>query len=236
MKRVLKDTVSEYKPIKEWREDDRPREKLAKHGPSVLSDAELLAIIIQNGTVQFSALDIARSLLEKHENISKLASCDMSEFRHIKGIGDAKSVTLSAAFELGKRIQNEIPIEKLSFRSPEEIAGYLIPRLRGLRTEVFRALLLNSGNQVIREAVISNGTLNTSIVHPREVFRLAISESAASIIVVHNHPSGNPEPSKEDIEVTNKLAEAGRIIDIRLLDHIIIAGNQYTSFIKRGLL
>jgi len=225
-----------FRAIKDWREDDRPRERLAKNGASTLSDAELLAILISNGAKGFSALDIARELLVRHETLSSLASCDLSQFRQVRGMGSAKAITIAAAFEIGKRIQSESAMEKNIVRSPSEVAEYYIPRLRGNRVEIFYALLLNSSNQIFREIIISQGLLNTSLVHPREVFRIAITESAASIILLHNHPSGNSEPSKEDITVTQQLVEAGKLIDIKIIDHIIVAGNTFTSFVQRGLI
>jgi DNA repair protein RadC len=228
--------VSEYKAIKEWKEDERPRERLSKHGAETLSDAELLAIIISSGTKGFSALDVGRSLLENFQSISNLAFCDISELKKIKGLGPARSVTLAAVFELAKRLQTAPFAENKSISSPEEVARYFIPRLQGEKKEKFYTLLLNSKNRVFREVLVSEGTLNNSIVHPREVFKIAISESAASIILLHNHPSGNAEPSKEDINVTRNLVDAGIIIDIKVLDHIIIAGNTFKSFLQLGLI
>lgn len=225
-----------FKAIREWREDERPREKLMKHGASALSDAEILAIIIQSGTRSFSALDAAKALLERHGTITKLASCDYSEFKHVKGLGTAKSILLAAAIELSRRIMSDPFENELIIRSPEDVAQRYIPKLRGSRTEVFRTLLLNSSNQVFREVIVSEGILNSSLVHPREVFRLAITESAAAIILLHNHPSGNPEPSKEDLAITKKLVEAGKLIEIKVIDHIIIAGENFTSLSARGLM
>ncbi len=223
-----------FKAIRDWREDDRPRERLMKHGAETLSDAELLAILIGSGTIGFSAIDAAKILLDRHGNVTRLAACDLSEFKQIKGLGDAKAVTLAAAFELSKRVQSEPFMEKKALNSPEQAASYFIPRLRGARTEVFRTLLLNSSNQLFREVPISEGSLNSSVVHPREVFRIAITESAASIILMHNHPSGNTTPSKEDISITKNLVEAGKIVDIKVLDHIIIAGDSFISLAQEG--
>lgn len=227
---------SGFKAIRDWREDEKPRERLMKHGASTLSDAELLAILIAIGTRGRSALDLSKELLEKNENLTKLASCELGQIQSIQGIGMVKAVTLAAAFEIGKRIETEPFNFKSKINSPEVLSRFYIPRFRGSKKETFMALLLNSSNQIIKEQIISIGTLNASIVHPREVFRQAIIEAAASIILVHNHPSGNPTPSNEDISVTKTLIEVGNIIDIKVLDHLIIAGETYTSFVKRGLL
>lgn len=231
-----KSGATTYKAIRDWREDERPRERLMKHGAHSLSDAELLAILISSGAKGFSALDAARSLLEKHGSLTRLSACDTSEFRQVRGLGSARSITLAAAFEIAKRVQAEPFADKKVIRSPEEIAGYYIPRLIGKRKEEFRILLMNSANQIFRETIVSEGSLNTSIVHPREVFRTAITESAMSIVLMHNHPSGNCQPSNEDIKVTKQLAEAGKIIGIKIMDHIIIAGDSFSSFVKLGLL
>lgn len=225
-----------YVPIRDWRDDEKPRERMMLHGPEVLSDSELIAIILGSGTIGRSAIDIGRDLLAKYSSLNELAKCDFSEFKNISGIGNAKAVTLSAAFELSRRIEIAPFSGKKVFRSPEDIADYYIPRLRDLRIEVFKILLLNSSNQIFRDLTITEGILNMSVVHPREVFRTAISESAASIILMHNHPSGNPEPSKEDLKITEQIVAAGKIIGIKVLDHLIIAGDKFTSFVSLGII
>lgn len=227
---------SRFTPIREWRSDEKPRERLMMHGPEVLSDSELLAIIVGSGTVGRSAIDIARELLNKYSSLNQLARCDFSEFKNIAGIGDAKAVSIIAAFELSRRIEIAPFSGKKIFRSPEDIADYYIPRLRDLRIEVFKVLLLSSSNQIFRDLTITEGILNSSVVHPREVFRIAITESAASVILMHNHPSGNPEPSKEDIKITDQIVQAGKIVGIKVLDHLIIAGDKFTSFVSLGLI
>lgn len=227
---------SDYKAISKWREDERPRERLMKYGAATLTDSELLAILISSGTHKFSALDAARTLIEKYESLSKMSACDFSEFKNIYGMGNAKAIKLAAAFEISRRVQSQPFDSSKQIRTPEDIAAIFIPRLREERIEKFYAILLNSANQAFRIVVVSQGTLNASVVHAREVFRIAIIESAASVILLHNHPSGNLEPSKEDIEITKKLVEAGKMIDIKVLDHIIIGGSGFTSFSKRGLI
>jgi DNA repair protein RadC len=227
---------SKFKSIRYWKEDERPRERLILHGAESLSDSELLAILINTGTTGFSALDAAREMLEQYSTITNLVSCDISELKKIKGVGPAKAVKLTAAFEIARRIKAEPFSKKKIFRTPEDVAQHYIPKFQGERVETFITLLLNSSNQVFREDEVAKGTLNSSIVHPREVFRFAITESAAGIILIHNHPSGNSEPSKEDLLITKQLVEAGKIIDIRVLDHIIIAGDSFTSFAQKGII
>lgn len=215
---------------------DRPRERLLRLGPSALSTQELLALLINHGTVRLSASEIARTLLERYPSLTDLAGRDVSELRALHGMGTAKASTLCAAFELAHRIQAEPFEARTVISSPAILARSLMPRLRHLRTETFLVVLLNTANQVIRDVVVGEGSLNAVTIHPREVFRLAIAESAAAVILAHNHPSGNTEPSREDIAITRQLVEAGRIVDIRVLDHLIIAGDAYTSLAERHLL
>lgn len=229
-------TEQPYRAIREWREDERPRERLVRYGAAVLSDAELLAILIGSGTHGFSALDVARELLRRFGTLTELSARDVSELRTIRGMGTVRAVVLAAAFELARRLQAEPFAARKVIRSPEDVARLYIPRLRGARTESFHVLLLNAAHQVIREVRISEGTLTASLVHPREVFRLAITESAAAIIALHNHPSGNTEPSAEDIALTRQLVQAGTVVEIPVLDHIIIAGEAYVSLRERGLM
>ncbi len=228
--------VSSPRSIREWRVDEQPRERLRRHGATTLSDSELLAVILGTGTRGVNALDAARLLLNTYGSLDQLLRRDVSEFCAVPGIGPGKALSLVAAFELSRRLESAPFDTKRVVRNAKDIANYYIPLLRGALHESFRALHLNSANQVVREIVVSEGSLNASIVHPREVFRRAITESAASIIVLHNHPSGNTEPSREDLLITKQLKEAGAIIDIKVLDHIIIAGDQFTSFAERGLM
>jgi len=216
-----------------WPEEERPREKLLKLGAKHLTNAELLAILISKGTKEKTAVDLARELLIQFKTIDNLASRSPEEYNHFRGIGQAKAVTLAAAFELGKRLQSQSRQVK-SFKNPEDVAAVYLPLMRHFKKEVFKVLLLNNANQLIKEVIVSEGILTASLVHPREVFRQAIIETARSVILVHNHPSGNPKPSKEDVEMTKQLVQAGEIIGIPVLDHIILGDNTFFSFAQKG--
>ena len=224
-----------HSKITEWPKEERPRERLISHGAQALSDAELLAILIRAGTGGATAVDVAQAVLRDFNSLKNLASRTVQELRHYKGLGDAKAVSLVAAFELGRRASRK-ESERLQIRSPEDVVQRFQPVLRDLMYEVFLVLLLDSANHLLREVKISEGILNSSLVHPREVFRAAIIEPAASILLLHNHPSGNPEPSSEDLQITRQLTESSKIIGIPVHDHIIIAANSFTSFAERGLI
>jgi len=226
---------SPYK-ITQWPKKERPRERLLQHGPQHLTEAELLGILIGKGIRKKTAIDLARELLDRYESLKKLFSRSPSELTAVKGIGSAKAATLSAAFELVRRIQSHKDTDKPSFRRSSDIANHYLPLMRDLRKEVFKILLLNRANRLIKEVFISEGTLDASIVHPRDVFRDALLEPAAGIILIHNHPSGNPSPSEEDLRITKQLVEAGRLLGIRVFDHIILAGESYRSLADEGLL
>lgn len=226
---------SPYK-ITQWPKHDRPRERLLQQGPQHLTEAEFLGILIGKGTRKKTAIDIARELLDRYESLQKLFSRSPSELTTVKGIGSAKAAILSAAFELVRRIQSRKDADKPSFKRSSDVANYYLPLMRDLRKEVFKVLLLNRANRLIKEVFISEGTLDASIVHPRDVFREAFLEPAAGIILVHNHPSGNPNPSEEDLRITKQLVEAGRLLGIKVYDHIILAGEGYRSLADEGLL
>jgi DNA repair protein RadC len=230
----MRSRSNNHNTIKDWPAAERPREKLLHHGAHTLTDAELLAIVIRTGTGKETALDLARGILREGTTLRSLGARSPAELTRLNGIGPAKAVELLASFELGRRLQADTGTSRPVIRTPEDVARRLIPRLRDRPTELFLVLVLDARNAIKHEAEVSRGTLNASIVHPREVFKAAIDAAGASIVVVHNHPSGNPEPSREDIEITRQLAEAGRIIGIPLHDHVIIAGNTYTSLAERG--
>lgn len=223
--------------IKDWPSDDRPRERLVKYGAGVLSDAELVAILLRTGDAATgrNALDIARDLLHHFGGLRDLASREIRELCTVQGIGQVKAAQVIAAIEIGRRL--EAPdIERIAFGSSTDVADYYLPRLRDMRKEMFVVLLLDARNKLIKEAIVSEGSLTASIVHPREVFKPAILESAASVIFLHNHPSGDPTPSQDDLKITAQLVEAGRMIDIRVLDHIILGNRTFTSLASKGLI
>jgi len=223
--------------VKDLPLDDRPREKMLLRGPQSLSDAELLAVLLRTGTKGKSVITISQELIAENENLAVLASKHQSHFTRKEGIGKDKAATLLAAFEISRRIlsQNKNYSEK-KITSPQDVAEMFIPLLKDELKERFLLICLNSANKIIKFETISIGNLNSSIVHPREIFKAAIENSSASVILMHNHPSGNPEPSTEDISITKKLVEAGKMLDIPVFDHIIIAGNSYTSFVERRII
>ncbi|MBS7427727.1 DNA repair protein RadC [Virgibacillus sp. 19R1-5] len=222
--------------IKDVPKDDRPRERLLKNGPAHVSNAELLAIILGSGTREESVISLANRLLMHFEGLKLLNDATIEELTAIKGIGTAKGVLILAAMELGKRMNGFQPEERYVIRSPEDGADYVMEELRSLNQEHFVALFLNTKNQIIHRQTIFIGSLNASIVHPREVYREAVKRSAASVIVAHNHPSGDPTPSQEDIYVTRRLVESGKMIGIELIDHLIIGNRNYVSLKEKGYL
>jgi len=235
-KRKVSESSFYHTKIKDWPRNERPREKLINHGPEFLTEAELLAILIGSGSGRVTALDLAKTLFIEKRTLRNLAGMAVADLKQFKGIGDARAVAIAAAFELARRLQSSPEIERKMIRSPADIAEQFIPSLRDLQQEVFIVVLLNSANKIIREVTITKGLLNSSLTHPREVFRHAIVEHAASVILMHNHPSGNPEPSQEDISITKQIIEAGKVVGIPVHDHLIIAGGNFTSFAERGLM
>lgn len=226
--------------IKFWPVDERPREKLIKSGTDILTNAELISIIIGTGVNtkkgSYSAIDLAKNLINKFENLKNISNAGYNELLEIPGLGKAKASKILAAIELGRRIQSEKNGNNTKFRCSEEVANYYIPLMKDLKKEQFKVILLDIKNKVIKDILISQGSLTSSIVHPREVLKPAIQASAASVIFIHNHPSGDPEPSTDDIEITNRLYKSCSILGISLLDHIIVAENGYYSFKQKNLL
>jgi DNA repair protein RadC len=217
--------------------DDRPRERLWALGASSLTTAELLAILLGTGGGGAGVLEVASRLLERCDgSLRRLAARPAPELRRQSGIGPTKAGRLLAAFELGRRLAAEARPMPARIREPEDVVRLFAPRLRDLQVEEFHLLALDSQSQVLREVLVTRGLLNSSLVHPREVFRPAIAEAAAGIIVVHNHPSGDPTPSAEDRGVTRQLSAAGQLLDLPLYDHVIIAGDRFVSFATEGLL
>lgn len=222
--------------IKDVPKEDRPRERLLKLGASHLSNQELLAILIGSGTKDESVMALSNRVLMHFEGLNLLKDATIEELTAIKGIGAAKGVLLLSALELGRRMSQHKPNDRYVIRSPEDGADYVMEEMRNLNQEHFVVLFLNTKNQIIHRQTIFIGSLNASIVHPREIYREAVKRSAASIICAHNHPSGDPAPSQEDIHVTRRLVESGKMIGIELLDHLVIGDRKFISLKEKGYL
>jgi DNA repair protein RadC len=225
----------EGRKIKSWPEDERPRERLLRHGPEALSEAQLLAIILRTGTGRQGVLELALGLIETHKSLRSIDAASISELRAVKGLGTAKIAQIKAAFELGKRLMAEAGGDGVAFSSGASVFAYCAPKMKVLRKEVFYSLLLDAKNRLMRMVRVSEGTLTNSLIHPREAFREAVRESAASVIFVHNHPSGDPAPSRDDIAVTERLKLAGEVVGIAVLDHLIIGDGKYVSLKEQGI-
>lgn len=234
------DIQYDYVPIKDRDEAERPREKLLKNGAGSLSDAELIAIVFGSGTRMdgrsLSAVELGQTVLRAYGSLSDLARRDPKSLMRTRGIGPAKAAQLVASFEIGRRVEGATEGARIRVRAPADVAAHYGPRLRDLKREVFIVVLVNTAGFIISDHTVSEGGLAGSIVEPRAVFEKAVLEHAASIICIHNHPSGNPEPSREDIAITKQLVEAGKLMGVPVNDHLIIAGRGYTSFADRGLI
>ena len=222
--------------VKDWPENERPRERLLKYGAESLSDAQLLAIILRTGSGEKGVMGLSMSLLESFKTLRNIDAASLSELSSMKGLGTAKIAQIKAAFELGKRLMGESTDGKPVFSSSHTLYSYFAPRFKNLKKEIFISVLLDAKNRLLREHKISEGTLTNSLIHPREAFKEAVKESAASVIFVHNHPSGDPEPSKDDITITERLKNAGNIIGIQVLDHVIIGDGKCVSLKEKGIL
>lgn len=222
--------------IKDLPISERPREKMYSFGPEALSNAELLAILIRTGHQEDTAVEVAQRILNlDKEGLPFLANIKLEELTRIKGIGKCKAAQILAAIEIGKRISRWRADDKVRITSPMIIANLVMDEMRYLDKEHFNVVLLNTKNQVLSIENISIGTLNASIVHPRDVFSIAIKKNANAIILLHNHPSGDPQPSKEDINITHRLSDVGNLMGIKVLDHVIIGDNRYISFKEKNL-
>lgn len=222
--------------IKDWAKDERPREKLRNKGPATLTDAELLAILVNKGTRQKNAVDIAREILAMGKNdLHQLGKLSIADLLKIKGIGEAKAITIAAALELGRRRQAPPP-QKQVFKSSFDVAAYLQAQLRDHNHEIFGVLYLNRANRINHFEIISEGGITGTVADPRIILKKALEQDAVSIILCHNHPSGNTKPSKSDEDLTQKIKQAARYFDITLLDHIIVSESGYYSFADEGVL
>jgi DNA repair protein RadC len=217
-------------------QSDRPRERLYAVGAGALADAELLALQLGSGRRGKSAVDVAREMLADYGSLADVASREVAELARVPGVGRAKAARLVAAFELTRRLRARTPGVRTRLSSPAEVYAAFGPLMEDLRREVFRVALLDAQNGLLRDRVISEGTLSASLVHPREVFKPAILESAASVILLHNHPSGDPTPSREDIRLTRQLVEAARLLDLRVHDHVVIGRGRFVSLAERGII
>jgi DNA repair protein RadC len=213
---------------------DRPRERLDALGSSALSDAELIALLLRTGNRGNDALAVAMDLLSRHGGLQGLSRVSGRELGRSQGIGPAKSASLRAALEIGRRLAGRRLRAGAVIRSPSDVYHHFHPRLRDARQEHFLVILLDARHRVLRSEMISQGTLTASLVHPREVFRPALRDAAAALVLVHNHPSGDPTPSAEDREVTARLASAGEILGVRVLDHIVVAERGFCSLREQG--
>ncbi|SDT29861.1 DNA replication and repair protein RadC [Paenibacillaceae bacterium GAS479] len=228
--------MSEPISLKEWPEEERPRERMLQYGAEALSHAELLAILLRTGTPKETAVHLASRILQQSGSLRGLVDMGHSELTRIKGIGPAKALQIRAGIELGRRLARSRQGEAVIVRRPQDAADYLMEDLRYLKVEHFVCLFLNTKNHIVARETLSVGTLNASLVHPREVFRAAIRHGCASIICAHNHPSGDPTPSPEDEALTRRLQEAGELVGIEVLDHIVIGEGRFISLKEQGLM
>ncbi len=228
--------MNDHLMIRDFPDSERPRERFLQFGAQSLSNQELLALLLRTGTKNESVLQLAERLICHFDGLRMLKDASVDEMTGLNGIGEAKAIQILAAVELGRRITNLCYEDRYVIRSPEDCANYCMNDMRFLSQEHFVCLYLNTKNQVLHKQTIFIGSLNASIVHPREVFKEAFRRSAASVICIHNHPSGDPTPSREDIEVTKRLRECGKLIGIEVLDHLIIGEKKYVSLKEKGYL
>ena len=226
--------------VSEWPEGERPWQKLLSAGPDALSDAEVLSVLIGRGTRQdgavITSVDIGRELLHRFETLQDISDRPVRELTGIPGIGQQTAARLAAAIELGRRVESGRAGKRVQVCNPDDVAAVYGPLMRDLKTEVFKIAFLNTANVIIGDETVSQGGLSATIVEPRAIFRSALGRNAAAIIALHNHPSGNPEPSGADVKITRQIASAGELMGIPLHDHLIIAGTEHTSLAKRGVL
>lgn len=224
-------------PIKNWAKDDRPREKLLSKGAQVLSDAELLAILLGSGSHENSALDLGREIMRMADNsLSELCRKDIKSLKKLHGIGTARAVTIAAAMELCRRRGTTLRVEKPAMKSSIDVINFLRPLMEDQHTEYFYVLFLNHANKVLHHACISHGGMTHTTVDTRVIFQEALVHKATKLMLCHNHPSGNLHPSNADLTLTRKLKEVGKVMDIEVLDHIILADHGYYSFREDGMM
>lgn len=222
--------------ITQWPVEERPRERLLAQGADTLTDAQLLAILLRVGRQRSSAVEVGMEILHRLDGVAGLARCGIEELCAVRGVGEAKAAQLKAAVELGKRALASPLSKGMKICSSRDLFNHYHPVLRDLRHEIFKVVLLDAKHAIVKDATVSEGSLTLSIVHPREVFSMAVRESAAAVIFLHNHPSGDPTPSREDRLLTARLVSAGEVLGIRVLDHIVVGDGRYFSFADQGLL
>ncbi len=224
-------------PIKQWAKDDRPREKLLGQGPPHLSDSELVAILLQHGTRDKTAVDLAKEIMQLGKNnLNELGKLTVKELMRIKGVGEAKAITIAAALEIGRRRQAGSYLQKPIMATSRDFANYLQSLFRDHNREVFAVAFLNQGNKMNHIEIVSEGGITGTIADPRVILKKALEENAVSIVLCHNHPSGSLKPSRQDEEITKKIKEAAKFFDIKVLDHIIVSDAGYFSFSDEGIL
>ncbi len=224
------------KGINTWPEDDRPREKLLKKGANTLSKSELLAILLRTGVKGESAIDLARRIMDRFGSFRNMNQTDMRDWKAFKGLGPAKLAQIQAALEIGRRFREiETNDSKQKVSSAQDVVNIVMPQMRDLKTEIFKVLFLNSNNKIIEIADVASGTVNHAMPIVREIIHAALQKFAAAIICVHNHPSGNLSPSPEDIKFTQELKNAGKLLEIKMLDHIVIGDGSFYSFAEEGM-
>jgi DNA repair protein RadC len=222
--------------IEQWPASERPRERLYHSGADALADAELLALQLGSGRRGQTAVEVAREMLAAYGSLAGVAARELAELAGLPGVGRAKAARLASAFELTRRLRARTPGARTPLGSPSEVYAAFGPLMEDLTREVFRVALLDAQNGLLRDVVVSVGTLSTTLVHPREVFRPALLEPTASLILLHNHPSGDPTPSREDVRLTRQLVESARLLDLRLHDHVVIGQGTYVSMAERGII
>jgi DNA repair protein RadC len=222
--------------IERWPAGERPRERLYWHGADALADAELLALQLGSGVPGRSALDVAREMLATYGSLAEVAAREPDELAGVRGVGRAKAARLVAAFELTRRLRARTPARRVVLGSPAEVYAAYAPLMEHLSHEVFRVAFLDAQNGLLRDRVVSEGTLSASLVHPREVFKPAILASAASVVLLHNHPSGDPTPSREDVRLTRQLVECAHLLDLPVHDHVVIGRGRFVSLAEQGII
>ena len=226
---------SNHTAVRELPFEERPRERLKRLGPEALQDAELIAILLRTGTTQMGAVALAQEVVRHFQNLRSIARASLTELQEVKGLGVVKAVEIKAALELGKRLAQYTDMNRFRVKTAADVSTLLMAPFKDCEVETFKSVLLNTKNEVIRAVDVSSGGLDATMALPRDVFRQAIREAAHSVIVAHNHPSGDPEPSKSDIELTKRLAEAANVLGIRFLDHVVFGDGRYVSLKERNL-